>query len=70
MKRPRRMKRKASPKIKLPRSTSVRINMMFSDSDTSLEDLRLRRDMAARDGDMRLAMACAIAIDKVKGYYK
>lgn len=30
----------------------------------SLEDLRFRRDLAVRDGDMELAMACAIAIDK------
>ena len=32
-------------------------------------DLRFRRDLAVRDGDMKLALACAIGIDKKKGYY-
>ena len=30
----------------------------------NLEDLRFRRDLAVRDGDLKLAFACAIAIDK------
>lgn len=57
---------------KLPKSTSPRINIMCGDgdSDESLEDLRFRRDLAARDGDLKLAMACAIAIDKKRGLYK
>jgi hypothetical protein len=39
---------------------------MFSDTDISLADLRLRRDIASRDGDLKLAFACACAIDKIR----
>ena len=56
-------------KSKLPKSTSPRVDIMCGDGD-SLEELRFRRDLAARDGDMKLAMACAIAIDKKRGLYK
>ena len=56
-------------KAKLPKSTSPRVDIMCGDGD-SLEELRFRRDLAARDGDMKLAMACAIEIDKKRGLYK
>ena len=55
-------------KTKLPKSTSPRVDIMC-DGD-SLEELRFRRDLAARDGDMKLAMDCTIAIDKKRGLYK
>ena len=54
------MKRKT---VTLPKSTSPRVDIMCGDDDT-LEVLRFRRDLSARDGDMKLALACAIAIDK------
>jgi len=50
----------------LPKSISPRINIMFGEDDTSLQDLRDRRDMATRDGDFKLALACAIEIDRIK----
>ena len=59
---------KKTTKLKLPKSTSPRIDIMCGDGD-SLDELRFRRDLAVRDGDMKLALACAIAIDKKKGYY-
>lgn len=37
--------------------------------NVTLEDLRWRRDLALRDGDRKLALACAIAIDKKRGLY-
>lgn len=52
----------------LPKSTSPRIDIMCgpgSESD-SLEDLRFRREIAARDGDLKLALRCSIAIDKLR----
>lgn len=56
--------------IKLPKSASARINHMWSDDETiTPQDLRDRRDMAVRDGDMRLALLCAIALDKKLGRY-
>lgn len=64
---------KKAEAAKLPKSTSPRINIMCGEgglSDESLEDLRFRRDLAVRDGDVKLAMACAIAIDKKRGFYK
>lgn len=36
----------------------------------TLEELRFRRDMAARDGDLKLAVKLATAIDKKRGFYK
>ena len=59
---------KKTTKRKLPKSTSPRIDIMCGDGD-SLDELRFRRDLAVRDGDTKLALACAIAIDKKKGYY-
>ncbi len=38
-------------------------------SGLSLQDLRWKRDIAARDGDLQLALAYAIAIDKKRGLY-
>lgn len=40
-------------KIKLPKGLDI-------------EELRWRRDLATRDGDLDLAFACALAIDKIK----
>jgi len=57
-----------SKKTKLPKSTSPRVDIMCGDDD-SLEVLRFRRDLAARDGDLKLAFACAVAIDKKRGLY-
>ena len=59
---------KKTIKLKLPKSTSPRIDLMCGD-DYSLDILRFRRDLAVRDGDLKLALACACAIDKKKGYY-
>lgn len=36
----------------------------------TLEELRQMRDDAARNRNMKLALECAIAIDKKKGFYK
>lgn len=58
---------KRTSKNKLPKSTSPRVDIMCGDGD-SLDELRFRRDLAARDGDMRLALACAIAIDQKRGF--
>ena len=35
-------------------------------TNLTLEELRFRRDLAARDGDQNLALACALAIDKLR----
>jgi hypothetical protein len=35
----------------------------------TLEDMRERRDLAVHDGDMRLAFALAIEIDRKRGFY-
>lgn len=48
-----------------PKSLS---NKLIKELD--LEELRWRRDLAKRDGDLNLALACAIAIDKKRGLYK
>jgi len=56
----------------LPTSDSLRVNVMCgagSETD-SIEDLRFRRNLAARDGDLALALKCAIAIDKKRELYK
>ena len=56
---------------KRPKSISPRIDIMCGDGSESdsLEDLRFRRDIAVRDGDMKLAWACAVAIDKKRVLY-
>jgi len=56
-------------KTKLPKSTSPRVDIMCA-HDNSLQSLRFRRDLAARDGDLKLALVCAIAIDKKRGLQK
>lgn len=48
------MKPKKTKKIVLPK-------------DATLEELRWRRDLAAKDGQLDLAFACALAIDRKKG---
>ena len=65
----RKLTRDKKTAIKLPKSTSPRVDLMCS-NDYSLEELRFRRDLAAQDGDIKLAVACAIAIDKKRGLYK
>ena len=45
--------RRPSDKIVLPK-------------DATIEELRSRRDLAQVDGDFKLAMACAVAIDKLR----
>ena len=47
-------RRRAAGKIELPK-------------DATLEELRSRRDLAQIDGDIKLAFACALAIDKKRG---
>jgi hypothetical protein len=48
-------RRRAAGKIELPK-------------DATLEELRSRRDLAQIDGDIKLAFACALAIDKKRGF--
>jgi hypothetical protein len=38
-------------------------------SGMTLDDLRFRRDLAKREGDLGLAFKCAVAIDRLKGLY-
>jgi hypothetical protein len=52
-------------KTKLPKSRSPRVDIMCGNDD-SLETLRFRRDLAARDGDLEHAMQIAILIDRKK----
>lgn len=65
--------KKSARSSSLPESTSTRVNTMCADilasPSPSLKDLRFVRDLAARDGDMRLSLACATAIDKARGLY-
>ncbi len=53
--------------------TSERSARLFSSEfleDLTLEELRARRDMAVHDGDLKIAYACASAIDRKRGLYK
>jgi hypothetical protein len=49
--------------------TECRKELVELGRDTSLDGLRLDRDMHAHRGNLKEALACAIAIDKAKGLY-
>lgn len=59
------------PKYKLPKGDLPRIDIMCGEitENDSLEDLRFSRNIAVRDGNLKLAMALAVAIDKKRGLY-
>lgn len=49
-------------------ATPARLSELLA-KECDIHELRWRRDLAKRDGDFKLAFACAVAIDKKKGLY-
>ena len=52
----------------LPTPVSIRLRNAIARAQ-ALDDLRCKRDMAVRNGNLPRALKCAIAIDKKRGLY-
>jgi len=55
--------------MKMPKIPTKAMGLPKISSKLDLEDLRWKRDRSARNGDLKTALACAIAIDKKRGLY-